>query len=81
MIGYVALSSLVRQTIAKKGILKSMWKMWLLSGLGFLLVENLAAQEVPSPSEKQVVLETRYGVIVMDLFADKAPLHVEAFLS
>ncbi|UCF38455.1 MAG: peptidylprolyl isomerase [Acidobacteriota bacterium] len=40
----------------------------------------LWAQDPPKPADKQVVIETRVGLIVMELFPELAPNHVEHFL-
>ncbi len=39
-----------------------------------------SAEELPLPAEKQVVLETSYGDIVLEVFPQAAPNHVAKFL-
>jgi len=40
----------------------------------------VSSQDAPEFGEKQVVLVTDYGEIVLEVYPGKAPLHVEAFL-
>jgi cyclophilin family peptidyl-prolyl cis-trans isomerase len=53
---------------------------WLRYLLCFLFVGTAGSQNMPDLGEKQVVFVTEYGEIVMEVFPDKAPVHVEAFL-
>jgi peptidylprolyl isomerase len=41
---------------------------------------NGPLQDLPTTGDKQVVLETQAGVIVLEVFPEKAPRHVDAFL-
>jgi peptidyl-prolyl cis-trans isomerase B (cyclophilin B) len=48
--------------------------------LGVVLLGSTASQEIPETGEKQVVIETTIGDIVIEMFPEKAPRHVRAFL-
>ena len=53
---------------------------WLMTGS--LAASVLPAQDtLPTVADRQVVIETSLGRLVMEVFPDKAPAHVEAFLA
>jgi peptidylprolyl isomerase len=45
-----------------------------------MMIAISLSQDLPATGDKQVVLETHVGVIVLEVFPEKAPRHVEAFL-
>ncbi len=47
---------------------------------GLFLPSLTFAAEEPAPADKQVVMETSLGVLVLDLYPGAAPKHVEKFL-
>ncbi|HEY2933219.1 MAG TPA: peptidylprolyl isomerase, partial [Acidobacteriota bacterium] len=50
-------------------------------GLLLLAAATLVhSQQLPAPFARQVVLETSFGSIVMELYPDAAPNHVKKFL-
>lgn len=56
---------------------------WMTALICFLpagLMPHLGAQTQPQAAEQQVVLETRFGNVVLDLFPEEAPQHVQAFI-
>ena len=52
---------------------------WLLTG-SLAVSLSLAQDTLPTVAERQVVIETSLGQLVMEVFPGKAPAHVEAFL-
>ena len=66
--GLTIIEFMVRLLTAKSGLLFS------------LVVGPFAVGQVPEPAEKQIVLETTYGTLIMEVFPGAAPNHVSAFL-
>lgn len=57
-----------------------MKRTWLENLVWILFIGVVPAEGMPGTGEKQVVLVTDYGEIVLEVFPEKAPLHVQSFL-
>lgn len=55
-------------------------RLWIICVAGFLWIGPLFSAEEPAPGDRQVVIETSVGVVIMDLYPAAAPDHVTRFL-